>query len=125
MRQPARRTTPAHARANLRGLSAVCEQCETRGRCPRRTLNVFNQPAETISFGITDSHRGIKHLFSDLSHAVQQRAATSQHNSARELSLPTRIFDLVSDVHQHFFSARLQNVAKYLARELAWRTSTN
>src|SRR5689334_23216422 len=99
------------------------EQRQTRSRSPRRTLNIFNQTAETISFGITNSHGRIENLFRDLSHAVQQRAAASQHDTARELTFPTRVLDLIGDVHQHLFSARLENVAEDLARELSWRTS--
>src|ERR1051325_6061983 len=101
------------------------EQRQTRCRSPRRTLNVFDQTTEAISFGITDSHRCIKNLFRDLSHAVQQCATTSQHDSTRELSFPTRVLDLIRNVHQHFFSARLQNVAENLARELARRTAAD
>src|ERR1044072_1430378 len=101
------------------------EQRETRSSSPCRTLNVFNHPTKTISFRITNAHWRIEYLFCDLSHAVQQRAATGQHNAARELSFPTRVFDLVSDVHQHFFSTRLKNVAEDLTRELTWWTSTS
>src|SRR5262245_6792493 len=120
----------------------MCEQRQTRCCCPRRTLNIFNQPTEAIAFGIADTYRRIKHLLRDLSHsvqpcaassqtesdrgaAVQPSAAASQHDSARELSLPTRVFDLISDVHQHLFSTGLENVAENLARELTWWTSTN
>jgi hypothetical protein len=61
----------------------MCKQCETRSGCPRRTLNVFNQTTEAISFGIPNSHRRIKNLFRDLSHAVQQRttARSTRHRS--------------------------------------------
>src|SRR6185503_16719218 len=118
-------STSADACANLCCLRAMCKQCETRRGCPRRTLDVFNQTTEAISFGISNSHRRIKNLFCDLSHAVQQRATTGQHDTARELSFPTCVFDLVCNVHQHFFSARLKDVAKDLPRELAWWTTTN
>src|ERR1051326_9088266 len=111
MRQPAAGSPPAHARAYLGGLCTMCKQSETSSGGPRRTLDVFNQATEAISFGITNSHRRIEHLFSDLSHAVQQRSAASQHDATRELSFPTRVFNLVRDVHQHFFSPRLENVA--------------
>src|SRR6185503_20225773 len=118
-------STPADACANLSCLRAMREQCETRRGGPRRTLDVFNQTTEAISFGIPNSHRRIKNLFCDLSHAVQQRTTTSQHDTTRELSFPTRVFDLVCNVHQHFFSAWLKDVAKNLARELSWWASTN
>src|ERR1700741_436428 len=118
-------STPAHACANLCCLRAMCKQCETRGGRPRRTLDVFNQTTEAISFGIPNSHRRIKNLFRDLGHAVQQRTAAGQHDTAGELSFPTCVLDLVCNVHQHFFSAWLKDVAKDLARELAGWSSTN
>src|SRR6185369_17292459 len=74
---------------------------------------------------ITNAHWRIEYLFCDLSHAVQQRTTAGQHDTARELSFPARIFDLISDVHQHFFSTRLKDVAEDLTRELSWWTSTN
>src|ERR1044072_8229128 len=103
----------------------MSKQCQTRRGCPRGTLYVFHQTTKAISFGISDSHWRIKNLFRDLGHAVQQRAATGQHNAARELSFPTCVFDLIGDVHQHFFSTRLKDVAKDLSRELTWWTATN
>src|SRR6185369_7938377 len=101
------------------------EQRETRSGSPCRTLNVFNQPTKTISLRVTNAHWRIEYLFCDLSHAVQQRATAGQHDAARELSFPTRVFDLISDVHQHFFSTRLKYVAEDLTRELARWTSTD
>src|SRR6185369_2638891 len=74
---------------------------------------------------ITNAHWRIEYLFCDLSHAVQQRTTAGQHDTARELSFPARVFDLVGDVHQHFFSTRLKDVAEDLTRELAWWTSTD
>src|ERR1044071_7008133 len=68
-------STPADTCANLCCLCAIRKQCETRCSCPRRALDVFNQTTEAISFGIPNSHRRIKNLFCDLSHAVQQRTA--------------------------------------------------
>src|ERR1044072_6895613 len=118
-------STSADAGAYLCCLRTMCKQCETSGGCPRRTLDVFNQTTEAISFGIPNSHRRIKHLFCDLSHAVQQRTTASQHDTTRELSFPTSVFDLVCHVHQYFFRSRLKNVAKNLARELAWWTATD
>src|SRR6185369_17792605 len=108
-------STPADSGANLCCLRSMRKQCKTRGGCPRRTLDVFNQPTEAISFGIPNSHRRIKNLFRDLSHAVQQSTTANQHDTARELSFPTRVFDFVCNMHQHFFSARLKDVAKDLA----------
>src|ERR1044072_731251 len=87
-------SAPADAGANLRCLRAMCKQCETRCGCPRRTPDVVNQTTEAISFGVPNSHRRIKTLFRDLSHAVQQRPTASQHDTTRELSFPTRVFDL-------------------------------
>src|ERR1041384_6467461 len=103
----------------------MCEQRQTCCGGPRRALNILNQATEAISFGIANTHRGIKNLFRDLSHAVQQRTAAGQHDPTRELSLPTCVFDLIGDVHQHFLGARLKNVAKDLSRELAWWTATD
>src|SRR5215813_5458135 len=125
MRQLACRSAPADTGSYLCCLSAIREQRETRSGSPCRTLNVFNQPAKTISLGITNAHWRIENLLCDLSHAVQQRATAGQYDTARKLSFPTRVFDLVSNVHQHFFSTRLQDVAEDLTRELTWRTSTN
>jgi hypothetical protein len=92
----------------------MCKQCETRRGCPRRTLDVFNQTTEAISFGIPNSHRRIKNLFRDLSHAVQKCTTTRYYNTTRKLSFPTCVFDLICDVHQHFLCAWLQDVAKDL-----------
>jgi len=55
-------------------------------------------------------------LFSDLNHPVEQRAATSQHYTTRELPIPTRVSNFIVDVHQNFFGARLQDVTKDLSR---------
>jgi len=98
---------------------------ETRGCRPCRALNVFDQPAETIAFGKTDSHRRIKNLFGDLGHAMKQCSAAGQHHATRELSLPTSVFDLIGDVHQNFFRTRLKDVAKNLSRQLSRRASTD
>src|SRR5215217_774347 len=124
MRQLPCRSAPADPRAYLRCLGAISKQRETCSSSPRRTLDVFNQPTEAISFGISNSHRRIKNLFGDFGHAMQQRAAPGQHDAARKLSLPTRVFDLIGDVHQHFFSTRLKDVTQDLPRELSWRTPT-
>src|SRR6185436_11671868 len=43
----------------------------------------------------------------------------------RELPFPSRVFDLISNMHQHFFSTWLQNVAKDLSRKLTRRSTTN
>src|SRR5215216_6484225 len=63
VRQLTCRSAPANPSSYLRCLSAMREQRETRCGSPCRTLNVFNQPSKTISFGITDAHWRIKDLF--------------------------------------------------------------
>src|SRR2546427_5390631 len=96
-------------------------QSKPRRCCPGGALNIFDQTAKPVAFRIADANGRIENLLGDLSHAVQQAATTGEHHAARKLPLPTRVFDLISDVHQHFFRARLEDVAKYLARKLSWR----
>jgi hypothetical protein len=53
------------------------KQRQTGCSSPGWTLNVFNQAAEPIAFGISDSHGRIENLFGYFSHAMQQSTASS------------------------------------------------
>src|SRR5712692_7124324 len=121
MRQTCRPAALRCAGALLERVGALRNQGEPSGGGPRRTLHILDESAEPITFGITDANRRVEHLLSDLNHAVEQRAATRQHDPTRQLSVPTRVSDLVRHVHQHFFRAWLQNVAENLPRQLPRR----
>jgi hypothetical protein len=77
-------------------------------------LYILYQSTKPISLGISKANWSIENLFRDLSHSAEKRSATGEYNPTRQLSFPTRVFDLVCDVHQDFFRAGLQNIAKDL-----------
>src|SRR2546425_2955142 len=106
-------------------MSALRHERESRSRCPRRTLHIFDQSAEAIAFRITDAHGSIEHLLGSLNHAVEQRAASCEHDAARQLTIPTCIANFIRDVHQNFFGAWLQDVAKNLTREFPRRATSD
>src|SRR5687768_4210215 len=125
MRELSGRPSTTHRAALLSRLRATGDQGQTSGGGPCRTLHIFDQTTEAISFGITNANRSVENLFRDFSHAAKQGATTSQHYTAGKLSFPTSVFDLVCDVHQNLFSPWLQNVTKNLPRELTWRASSD
>src|SRR2546425_12643211 len=125
MRQLAGRRATTSSGTCFHRLRSVGTQSQPRRRRPCRALNILDQTAKPVSFGTANAHRCIEDLLGDLSHAVQQAASTREHYAARELSLPTGVFDFISDVHQHFLRTWLENVAKYLARKLSRRAPTH
>src|SRR5437660_7261610 len=125
MSQLARRCATPSSGTCFHRLRPVRKHSQSRRRRPCRALNILDQTAKPVSFGIANAHRCIEDLLGDLSHAVQQAAATREHYAARKLTLPTGVFDFISDVHQHFLRTWLENVAKYLARKLSRRAPTD
>jgi hypothetical protein len=88
-------------------------------------LDVFDQTSEAIALRTTHAHRGVKDLFRDLNHAIEQRAAARQNHAAGQLAIPTRVTDFIGHMHQNLFGARLQNVAEYLTRQLPRRAAAH
>src|SRR6266540_2507471 len=121
MRELSRRATSAHCHAQLAGLRTTGNQREPGGRSPGRALHILNQSAKAISLWIAHTNGRIENLFSDFGHTTQQGTASSQHDTTRELSFPAGVLDLIGNVHQNFFGARLQNITEDLSRELTWR----
>src|SRR5215207_6397657 len=115
MREPRRRAATPRARARFSRLRALRNERKTRGGGPCRTLHIFDEPAEAIPLRIAKANGRIENLFGDLAHSIKERAAPCQNYSARELALPPALFDLVGDVHQDLFGARLKNVAEDLS----------
>src|SRR5712691_2168841 len=125
VRQPSRPAALGRAGTLLERVCALRNQRESGRGCPRRTLHILDESAEAIAFGITDANRSVEDLLRDLHHAVEQRAATRQDDATRQLSVPTRISNLVRHVHQNFFRAWLQNVAENLPRQLPRRATSD
>src|SRR5882724_1348212 len=120
MRELTCRAAPAHRYAKLAGLRTTGDQRESSSCRPCRTLHVLNQSTKAIPLGMAQANRSVENLFRDFCYAAKQCAATSQHDTTRKLSLPTSVFDLVGNVHQNFFRARLQNIAQDLPGKLTW-----
>ena len=95
MRQLARRRATTNSGTCFHRLRSVGNQSQSRRRGPCRALNILDQTAKPISLGIANAHRCIEDLLGDLSHAVQQAAATREHHAARKLPLPTGVFDFI------------------------------
>src|SRR5437016_5714071 len=114
MRQTPRASAPRATRPLFERARALRYEGQPGSSGPRGTLNVFDETAESIALGITDSHWSVKNLLGNLDHAIEQRAAAREHDPAGELPVPSRVFDFIGDVHQHFFGARLQDVAQDL-----------
>src|SRR5258708_40339343 len=91
MRQTPRPAALSRARALLKRVSALRNQRESGGGGPCRALHVLDKSAEAIAFGIADTNRRVKHLFCDLNHAVEQRAASRDHDAADQLPVPPEI----------------------------------
>jgi len=58
----------------LQRLGPLGNERKARGGCPAGTLNVFDQPAKSVSFGITEADRRVKNLLGNFNHAFEQRA---------------------------------------------------
>src|SRR5437763_15652511 len=121
MRQASRPAALRTTRALFEQVRALRHQRQPGSRSPGGTLNVFDETAKSITFGITNAHGSVKNLLGDLDHAIEQRASAGEHDAARQLPVPTRVLNFIGYMHQHFFGARLQDVAKNLSRELARR----
>ena len=67
----------------------MSQQCQASGRGPFRTLNIFDQTAESVALWIADAYRRIKNLLGDFDHAIEQRATTRQYDATRQLAVPT------------------------------------
>ena len=78
MRELACRGSAGRACAHFRRLRALSQECQSRRCGPCRTLNIFDQTAESIPFWKTNAHRSIKNLLRSLCHAVEQGSATGQ-----------------------------------------------
>src|SRR5262249_40061991 len=125
MREPSTSDALGRTGALFNCVRALRHQRQSGCCCPRRTLNVFDQTAKTIAFGIANANGRIKNLFSDLNQTSEECTAARQDHAARQLSIPTGILNFIGNVHQHLFSSWLQNVAKNLSRQLAWRAAAD
>src|SRR5205085_2832870 len=96
-----------HGSPHFRRFRALRHQAEARSGGPRRALYVFDEAAEAVSLRVAEADRRVEDLFGYLDHAVEKRAAARQNHSARKLTLPTGLANLVGDVRENFFRARL------------------
>src|SRR5205085_11890502 len=110
---------------HFRRFRALPDQAQPRGRRPRGTLYVFDQPAEAVALRVAEADGRVEDLLGDLDHAAEERAAARQDHSARKLPLPPRLAYLVGDVREDFLGARLEDVAENLARELPRRAASH